>query len=93
METPFYYNSIKEAFEQQKRREFLPPQIQRLFYICLLPDECRIHVSGDTELRSKYPDIGGCAAAEACALHIAAGDLNLVAILQADVVDLVLVFG
>ena len=57
-----------------------------------LSDIGGIYISGNTELRGEYPNVGGCAAAEASALHVAAGDLNLVAIMQADVVDLVLIF-
>ena len=68
------------------------PGIDRCIFLgVLLPDECCIYISGNTEFRSIDPNVGGCAAAEACTLYEAAGDLDLIAIVQADVVDLVLI--
>ena len=56
-----------------------------------LPDVGRVHISADAELRYEHPHVNGSDAVNARALNIGTGDLNLITVIKAHVVELVVV--
>ena len=73
------------------------PLYLNLFYCVLLPDlsgsanEVSVYISVAAELGSIYISISGFGTVDAGALYVLACDLDLLAVVKADVVDLILI--